>query len=85
LLERGDSLFRIGDITSARRFYERAADNGSGQAALRLGESYDPSFLENAHLRAVRADVSAAEFWYRRARELGVSEGEILLKGIERE
>lgn len=85
LLERGDSLFRIGDITSARWFYERAADNGSGQAALRLGESYDLSFLENAHLRAVRADLSAAVFWYRRARELGVSEAEILLKGIERE
>lgn len=80
LLERGDSLFRIGDVTSARGFYERAAEKGNGQAALRLGESYDPSFLQQANLRSVRADISAAVLWYERARDLGVTEAQILLK-----
>jgi hypothetical protein len=80
LLERGDSLFRIGDVTSARGFYERAAEKGNGQAALRLGESYDPSFLQQAHLRSVRADTSAAVLWYERARDLGVTEAQILLE-----
>ena len=82
LLMRGDSLFGVGDIASARRFYERAADAGDGQAALRLGESYDPAFLDQAHLRAVRGDSSAALFWYRRARDLGVDDAEILLMGV---
>jgi TPR repeat protein len=83
LLARGDSLFGVGDVSSARLFYERAADAGNGEAALRLGETYDPGFLERAKLRAVQGDVAAAVFWYRRARELGVAEAEILLKGIQ--
>jgi hypothetical protein len=83
LLARGDSLFGMGDVSSARLFYERAADAGDGQAALRLGETYDPTFLERAKLRAVQGDAAAAIFWYRRARELGVAEAEILLKGIQ--
>jgi hypothetical protein len=83
LLERGDRLFGMGDVTSARLFYERAADAGDGQAALRLGETFDPHFLERAKLRSVQGDPTAAVFWYRRARELGVAEAEILLKSIQ--
>ncbi len=83
LLARGDSLFGVGDVSSARLFYERAADAGDGQAALRLGETYDPTFLERAKLRAVQGDAGAAIFWYRRASELGIAEAEILLKGIQ--
>jgi TPR repeat protein len=70
-------------VASARLFYERAADAGNGEAALRLGETYDPNFLERAKLRAVQGDLKAAVHWYRRARELGVVEAEILLKGIQ--
>jgi hypothetical protein len=83
LVVRGDTLFATGDITSARLFYERATDAGDGQAALRLGESYDPAFLQRAHLRAVRGDPAVAVKWYKRARELGASEADILLMSIE--
>jgi hypothetical protein len=83
LLVQGDSLFGVGVVTTARLFYERAADAGNGEAALRLGETYDPNFLEQARLRAVPGDAAAAVFWYRRALELGVAEAEILLKGIQ--
>jgi TPR repeat protein len=82
LLARGDSLLGMGDIASARLFYERAADTGDGQAALRLGETYDPAFLERARLR-VQGDRARAVLWYQRARELGASEAEILLKGAQ--
>ena len=82
MLARGDSLRGVGDITSARLFYERAANAGDGQAALRLGESYDPAFLERAQLR-VPGDRALAVFWYQRARELGESKAEILLKGAQ--
>jgi len=82
LLTRGDSLFVKGDIASARLFYERAAEAGDGQAALRLGESYDPAFLARAHLSGVRGDALAAARWYRRAHELGTTEAETLLRAI---
>jgi hypothetical protein len=83
LLSRGDSLFSVGDVASARLYYERAAEAGNGDAALRLGETYDPTFLERAKLRAIKGDLKTAAFWYRRAKELGVAEADILLKGIQ--
>lgn len=82
LLERGDSLIAKGDVASARLFYERAAEGGEGQAALRLGESYDPAFLARVHLSGVRGDALAAARWYRRARELGAGEAETLLQTL---
>jgi hypothetical protein len=85
LLARGDALVAKGDIASARLFYERAAEAGDGQAALRLGESYDPAFLAQAHLSGVRGDAVAAAHWYQRARELGITEAETLLQTIQPE
>ena len=82
LLNRGDSLLGKGDIASGRLFYQRAAEAGNGQAALRLGNTYDPAFLERAQLR-VHGDGALALFWYQRARELGAGEAEILLKGAQ--
>ncbi len=82
LLERGDSLLSSGDITSARLFYQRAAEAGNAEAALRLGETYDPAFLHRVQLRD-HGDSSQALFWYGRARELGATDADVLLKGIE--
>jgi TPR repeat protein len=73
LLARGDSLFATGDVVSARLLYERAADAGEAGAAVRLGETFDPSFLEDPRLRGVRGDPGTAAFWYRRARDLGAT------------
>ena len=77
---RGDRFLGIGDVATARLFYERAVDAGDGQAALRLGETFDPPFLEQAHLRYVQADTDMALSWYRRASELDVRDAEVLLK-----
>jgi hypothetical protein len=60
LITRGDMLFSKGDLAAARLFYERTADAGNGQAALRLGETFDPVFLDLARLRGARGDLSAA-------------------------
>jgi hypothetical protein len=54
LMARGDAL------VAARLFYEFAADAGNAQAALRLGQTYDPAFLAKAQLRGVRPDASVA-------------------------
>ncbi len=83
LLSRGDALFGAGDVTSARLFYQRGADGGDGTAALRLGETFDPAFLDRAHLGRISSDPTKAMHWYRRARDLGNSEVEILLKGLD--
>jgi hypothetical protein len=83
LLARGDASFALGDLSSARLFYERAADAGEGRAALRLGHTYDPVFLDFANLH-VRGDAAVAESWYRRARELGETEAELLLTTAHR-
>jgi TPR repeat protein len=82
LLARGDTLLSVGDVTSARLFYERVANAGGGLAAIRLGETFDPLFLDRVHMRGVRGDPAAAEFWYHRARDLGATDAEVLLKSL---
>ena len=67
LLARGDSFVVIGDIASARVFYERAASAGDGRAALRMGTTFDPAFLRRAGLPRTFGDPAQARSWYRRA------------------
>jgi hypothetical protein len=83
LRARGDALFATADVGSARLFYRRAAEAGDGQAALQLGETYDPAFLAQARLTGAHANIAAAAHWYQRASELGMAaDAEILLKAI---
>ena len=83
LLARGDVFLRAGDLTSARLFYERAADAGDGQAALRMGATFDPTFLASAGLRNLSGDLAKARLWYHRALRLGTSEAQPHLNNLE--
>ena len=85
LVSRGDGFLRAGDITSARLFYERAADAGNASAALRLGATFDPGFLSRAGIRGITGDPAQAASWYRRARELGDAAAADRLKGLDRQ
>jgi len=76
LLARGDSFVVVGDVTSARVFYERAASTGDGQAALRMGTTFDPAFLRRAGLSRTFGDPAQARSWYRRASDLGAVKAE---------
>jgi hypothetical protein len=69
LLDRGDQFLRAGDVASARLFYERAANSGDGQAALREAATFDPAFLANAGLRGTLGDPAKAHWWYVRAHQ----------------
>jgi hypothetical protein len=69
LLARGDSFLHAGDVASARLFYERAADAGDWQAAMRMGATFDPAFLSRAGVRTV-GDPAKAQSWYRHALDL---------------
>ena len=52
-------------------------------AALRLGETFDAAFIQRAGLGQVANDAKKAAVWYRRARDLGNAEAEILLKVLQ--
>ena len=51
LLARGDDLLRVGDVASARLFYERAAEAGNGQAALRMAATSKRHFSSRSARR----------------------------------
>jgi hypothetical protein len=83
LVTRGDAFRSAGDITSARLYYERAADAGDGQAALRLAESFDGVTLTLSGVHGVAADPAKALSWYRRARELGMAGADQRIESLE--
>ena len=83
LLDHGDALLRNGDVASARLFYERAADAGDGQAALRLGATFDPEFLGRFGFSKLQANPAEARSWYSRALELGAVDAKRQLNSLE--
>ena len=83
LLNRGDGFLSMADIEAARLLYERAAGAGNSEAAIRLGATFDPGFLTRAGLRNIPGDVSAAQYWYRRARDMQASQLQLSSQGTE--
>jgi Sel1 repeat len=74
LVRRGETLLASGDIVSARRFFERAAEAGDAQAGCGMGKSYDPFFLQQGGARGVAGDPKEAARWYRQAARAGSTE-----------
>ncbi len=85
LMRRGAAMQRLGDVSAARLFYERAAMAGSAQAATAMGKTFDPVYLEQMGARGVTPDPDSAATWYRKAVALGDREAESLLRGLGRE
>jgi hypothetical protein len=83
LVARGDAFLNSRDIISARLFYERAANAGSGLAALQLGATFDPVIVGRSGTIGVIADPAQALSWYRRARDLGMAEAAQRIKRFE--
>jgi TPR repeat protein len=82
MVRRGNQLLAAGDIVSARRFFERAADKGDAAAACGLGKSYDPLFLRQVGARGVAGDRAQATAWYGRAAAGGYSEAALRLQWL---
>ena len=85
LVIRGDDFLSAGDIVSARRFYERAADGGDRGAALRLSATFDPAFLSWIRVRGIPDDPVQASSWYRRAVDLGNPAAQGHLQNLEQQ
>jgi hypothetical protein len=79
---RGDALFAAGDLDPARQFYQLAAEAGDAQAALQLGETYDPAFLAQVHMAGKLGNPATAAHWYQRATKLGAPGAEVLLQAV---
>ena len=71
LIERGTDFLKRGDLASARLFLRRAAEAGSADAALKLGSTFDPTFIQQLGVIGVAPDVVRARQWYEKAAELG--------------
>lgn len=71
LLQRASGLMKRGDVTGARLLFEHLAYRGSALGAFALAQSYDPRYLKKIYVRGLTADQKQADFWYRRAAELG--------------
>jgi TPR repeat protein len=82
LRQRGDALLAVGDVSAARRLYERAAAAGSGEAAAAAGKTYDPNILALIGAVGMRPDPEEAASWYRRAVALGDQDAARWLKGL---
>jgi hypothetical protein len=63
-----------GNVVSARKFFERAAEAGLAQGAVAAAGTYDPDELAKLRVVGLQPDVEAARKWYEKARELGASE-----------
>ena len=75
-------MLAVGDVSAARRLYERAADAGSGEAAAAAGKTYDPSILALIGAVGIRPDPEQAASWYRRAVALGDQQAARWLKEL---
>jgi hypothetical protein len=82
LLARGDRLVEQGDIIGARTVYQRAAELGSGEAALALGATYDPNRLRSLGVLGLVGNKERAGQWYLRASQLGRPEAKDRLTAL---
>jgi hypothetical protein len=70
-VKRGTDFANHGDLISARLLLRRAAEAGSAEAALALGETFDPVVFQRLHVIGIEPDAARAQKWYQRAAELG--------------
>jgi len=83
LMAHGQKMIDVGYFAGARAYYQRAAEAGSGEAALAVGATYDPVFVSALRAQGIKPDPQAAEAWYSRAAALGVADREAGLAALE--
>jgi type II secretory pathway predicted ATPase ExeA len=79
LLRHGDQLLASGDIVAARHYFELVAEAGDLRAALRLGKTYDPAYLQQNGVRGIAGDSAVAKSWYLKAIASGDKEADLQL------
>jgi hypothetical protein len=83
LIAHGQKMIEVGYFAGARAYFKRAAEAGSGDAALLLGATYDPEFIDKIGAHGIKPDPKEAAGWYDRAKQLGVEGAEAKLKALK--
>jgi hypothetical protein len=83
LMRHGHKMVEVGYLAGARAYFRRAAEAGSGDAALALGDTYNPAFIDSIGAHGIMADVAQARTWYERARELGSEDAKAKLERLK--
>ncbi len=84
LISLGRKLLEYGDVATARVMFKRAALMGDAQAALEVGMSFDPAFLNQRGVLGIAPDVAQAVEWYKKATASGSLEAARHLKRLDR-
>ena len=82
LLSRGDQMLKLGDIATARLFYEQAAEFGVARAAIAAGRTYDPEYLASIQADGITGDRATAAKRYRLGAELWHKDGSRLATDV---
>jgi hypothetical protein len=82
LVLQGQQMLTQGHVASARLLFRRAADTGSAEAAILLGDTFDPQRLYALGVRGVAGDLQQSIRWYEKADELGASDAKERLMSI---
>jgi TPR repeat protein len=83
LISLGRDLLVQGDVAGARVMLKRAALTGNAQAALEIGMSFDPAFLQQRGVLGITPDVTQAIDWYKKATAAGSVEAFHHLKRLD--
>jgi hypothetical protein len=79
LIAHGQKMIDVGYFAGARAYFKRAAEAGSGEAALLVGATYDQAFINKIGAQGIKADPKEAATWFERARQLGIEDAEARL------
>jgi hypothetical protein len=82
LMAHGRKMVSVGYFPGARAYFQRAAEAGSADAALSVGKTYDPSFIEEIGAQGIKPDVKQARIWYERAKALGNKDADAQLLAL---
>jgi len=85
LIKHGQKMVEVGYLAGARAYFKRAVEAGSGEAAVLLGATYDPAFIDKMGAQGIKPDLKEAHSWYERAKQLGVVDADAKLAELANE
>jgi Bacterial SH3 domain len=85
LIKHGQKMVEVGYLAGARAYFKRAVEAGSGEAAVLLGATYDPAFIEKMGAQGIKPDLREARSWYGRAKQLGLADADAKLAELAQE
>ena len=84
LIAHGQKMIDVGYFAGARAYFRRAAEAGSGEAALMLAATYDQESIDKIGAHGIKADPEQLRIWYERAKQLGVEGADVKLAALKR-